>query len=165
MHVTQIELLQQMPIFGGLPAEALELLLEGAPSVSVRAQDFFFREGDPAVSMFVLERGSVAVLRSWEGRELLLRRLGKGDCFGEMALLDLFPRSAAVRAEEDCRAIELSPAHLYRLFERDPVQFAMIQMNIAREMSRRLRETDDLLFRACMEGEAPHYSADNLHTV
>ena len=79
MLKTQIELLQQMPIFGGLPAEALELLLEGAPSVSVRAQDFFFREGDPAVSMFVLERGSVAVLRSWEGRELLLRRLGKGD--------------------------------------------------------------------------------------
>ena len=150
MHVTQIELLQQMPIFGGLPAEALELLLEGAPSVSVRAQDFFFREGDPAVSMFVLERGSVAVLRSWEGRELLLRRLGKGDCFGEMALLDLFPRSAAVRAEEDCRAIELTPAHLYRLFERDPVQFAMIQMNIGREVSRRLRVADEQLFRVRM---------------
>ena len=155
MHTKQIELLQQMPIFGGLPAEALELLLENARSVTVPAQAFFFREGDPAVSMFVLERGSVAVLRSWHGRELLLRLLGQGDCFGEMALLDLYPRSAAVRAEEDCRAIELTPAHLYRLFERDAAQFAMIQMNIAREMSRRLRVTDDLLFRARMEGAAP----------
>lgn len=155
MLTQQIELLQQMPIFGGLPAEALELLLEGAPTVSVGAQAFFFREGDPAVSMFVLERGSVAVLRGWRGRETLLRRLGKGDCFGEMALLDLFPRSASVLAEQDCSAIELTPAHLYRLFERDPAQFAMIQMNIAREMSRRLRVTDDLLFRARMEGLKP----------
>ena len=165
MLATQIELLQQMPIFGGLPAEALELLLEGAPSVTVGARAFFFREGDPAVSMFVLERGSVAVLRNWRGREMLLRRLGKGDCFGEMALLDLFPRSAAVRAEEDCSAIELTPAHLYRLFERDPAQFAMIQMNVAREMSRRLRFTDDLLFRARMESDAPHDAADNLRSI
>jgi CRP/FNR family transcriptional regulator, cyclic AMP receptor protein len=141
-----------MPIFGGLAAEALEVLLEQAGTVSKPAQAFFFREGDPAVSMFVLERGSVSVLRHWKGRELVLRQLGKGDCFGEMALLDLFPRSAAVRADEDCRAIELTPAHLYRLFERDPAPFAMIQMNIAREMSRRLRHTDDLLFRARMEG-------------
>ena len=152
MHTQQIELLQQMPIFGGLAAEALEVLLEQAGTVSMPAQAFFFREGDPAVSMFVLERGSVSVLRHWKGRELVLRQLGKGDCFGEMALLDLFPRSAAVRADEDCRAIELTPAHLYRLFERDPAPFAMIQMNIAREMSRRLRHTDDLLFRARMEG-------------
>ncbi len=160
MHTTQIQLLQQMPIFGGLPAEALEVLLEGALAVEVRAHAYFFREGDPAVSMFVLERGRVTVLRNWQGRELVLRQLGKGDCFGEMALLDLFPRSAAVRAEEDCSAIELTPAHLYRLYEREPGQFAMIQMNIAREMSRRLRETDDLLFRARMEGGP----AINLHT-
>jgi CRP-like cAMP-binding protein len=70
-----------------------------------------------------------------------------------MALLDLCPRSASVRAVEDCSAIELSSANLYRLFERDVEQFALIQMNIGREMSRRLRITDDLLFRASM-GEA-----------
>ena len=161
MHTKHIELLQQMPIFGGLPAEALDLLLEDARSVTMPAQDYFFREGDPAVSMFVLERGSVSVLKSWQGRELLLRRLGKGDCFGEMALLDLFPRSAAVRAEEECSAIELTPGHLYRLYERDPARFAMIQMNMAREMSRRLRETNDLLFRVQMETQA---EADKLRS-
>jgi CRP/FNR family cyclic AMP-dependent transcriptional regulator len=83
----------------------------------------------------------------------VLRRLEQGDCFGEMALLDLFPRSASVRADEDCSAIEISSANLMRLFERDVEQFALIQMNIAREMSRRLRVTGDLLFRARM-GEA-----------
>ncbi len=151
MHTARIELLQQMPIFGGLRAEALAILLDHAVTVHVPAQAFFFREGDPAVSMFVLERGRVAVLRSWKGRELVLSRFEQGDCFGEMALLDLFPRSASVRAEADCTAIELTPAHLYQLYERDAAQFAMVQMNIAREISRRLRETDDLLFRTRME--------------
>jgi CRP-like cAMP-binding protein len=100
--------------------------------------------------MFVLEAGKVTVSKSWQSHELLIGPLGQGDCFGEMALLDLCPRSASVRADEDCSAIELSSSNLYRLFERDVEQFALIQMNIAREMSRRLRITDDLLFRARM---------------
>ena len=154
MQAMRIELLQQMPIFGAIPEAALEFLLAPAPLVRVAAGGFFFREGDPAQCMFVLESGRVSIVKSWAGRELLLRELGKGDCFGEMALLDLFPRSAGVRAEDDCVAIELTPENLYRLFERDAEQFATIQMNIAREMSRRLRETDELLFRARM-GEMP----------
>jgi CRP-like cAMP-binding protein len=64
-----------------------------------------------------------------------------------MALLDLFPRSASVRAVDDCRAIEIGSAALYRLFEHDAEQFALIQMNIAREVCRRLRATDERLFQ------------------
>lgn len=154
MLAQRIELMQQMPVFGAIDAQAIEFLLGSAPVVQVKAGDFFFREGDPASSMFVLETGHVTVSKSWQGFELLLRRLDEGDCFGEMALLDLFPRSATVRADADCRAIEVSAANLYRLFEHDPEQFALVQMNIAREMSRRLRVTDDLLFRARM-GEVP----------
>lgn len=150
MLQARIELLQQMPIFGAVDAETLEFLLAPAPVVEVRAGSFFFHEGDPAHAMFVLETGDVTISKHWRGHELLLRRLGPGDCFGEMALLDLFPRSASVRADADCRAIELSAANLYRLFDRDPAQFAVIQMNIGRELSRRLRVTDDLLFRTRM---------------
>lgn len=153
MQAMRMELLQQMPIFGGIEEWALQYLLEPVRSISVAAGGHFFRERDPADCMYVLESGRVAILKDWAGRELLLRELGVGDCFGEMALLDLFPRSASVRALDDCRAMALSPDHLYRLFERDPAQFAMIQMNIGREMSRRLRDSDEQLFRATM-GEA-----------
>lgn len=150
MHTVRIELLQQMPIFGAISEEALAFLLEPATEVRVAAGAYFFREGDLAQSMYVLESGRVAILKSWGGEELLLRELGQGDCIGEMALLDLFPRSASVKVLEDCTAIELSAAHLMRLYEHDLEQFALIQMNMAREMSRRLRITDDLLFRIRM---------------
>lgn len=154
MAAARIELMQQMPIFGAIGAETVEFLLAAAPVVEVPRGGYFFREGEPGRGMFVLEAGSVIVSKSWKSHELLLRRLLQGDCFGEMALLDLSPRSASVRADADCVAIELSSANLYRLFERDVEQFALIQMNIAREMSRRLRITDDRLFRASM-GELP----------
>ena len=154
MHSVRIELLQQMPIFGAISEEALAFLLEPAAEVRFAAGAWLFREGDPAQSMYVLESGRVAILKSWGGRDLLVRELGQGDCIGEMALLDLFPRSASVQAVEDCVAIELTAAHLMRLYEHDLEQFALIQMNLAREMSRRLRLTDDLLFRSRM-GEPP----------
>lgn len=155
MDRARIRLLQQMPIFGAIDDDALQFLLDPVPSVAVSKGDFFFRERDPADGMYVLESGSVSVLKEWGGRELLLHRLEAGDCFGEMALLDLFPRSASVRAEADCRAIALTPAHLYRLYEHDAQPFALIQMNIAREMSRRLRDADEQLFRATMGEKRP----------
>jgi CRP/FNR family transcriptional regulator, cyclic AMP receptor protein len=153
MHTMRMELLQQMPIFGAIEDDALRFLLEPVPSITVPAGQFFFRERDPADCMYVLESGRVAVMKDWAGREMLLRHLDPGDCFGEMALLDLFPRSASVRAVDECRAMALTSGHLYRLFEHDAEQFALIQMNIGREMSRRLRDADEQLFRATMGAE------------
>jgi CRP/FNR family cyclic AMP-dependent transcriptional regulator len=149
----QIERLQHTPIFGALRADTLEFLLAGTKRVEVGAGAYFFREGEPAEGMFVLESGRVVVLKGWQGAELAMRELDPGDCFGEMALLDLHPRSASIRALADCSARALGPAALLDLFERDAEQFALIQMNIGREICRRLRLTDDMLFRARM-GEA-----------
>lgn len=75
----------------------------------------------------------------------MLRELGPGDCFGEMAMIDFAPRSASVQALAPCRAFALSIARLHRLYEQDLEQFALIQMNLSRELSRRLRVTMDRL--------------------
>lgn len=158
MPAVRVALLQQMPIFGAIREDALLFLLEQSREVRIGAGEYFFRERDPADCMYVLEIGAVAVLKQWQGQEMLVRRFGPGDCFGELAMLDLFPRSASVRAEADCTAIELTPAQLLRLFERDPEQFALVQMNIGRELCRRMRETDEQMFRMRMGDQAPEDS-------
>ncbi len=150
MDSLHIERLQHTPIFGALRADALEFLLRQTRVVAVGAGAYFFREGEPARSMFVLEAGRAQVLKGWQGSELPMRELDAGDCFGEMALMDLFPRSASVRALADASAIELTPDDLLRLYEHDLEQFTLVQMNIGREVCRRLRATDELLFRARM---------------
>src|SRR5262252_5692565 len=150
MPERRIELLQRMPIFGGIREDILRFLLELCPVVSVRQNEFFFREKEAADSMYVLQAGRVAVLKEWQGEACLLRHLEKGDCFGEMALMDLLPRSASIRALEDCTAIQISAANLYRVYEKDLEQFTLIEMNMGREVCRRLRDADEQLFRDTM---------------
>ena len=111
----RLALLQTMPIFGALRDDALEVLLEGAPTLTRTRGEFYVREGDSAHSMYVIEHGAVEVLKRWEGREWSLHQLHAGDCFGEMALMDFFPRSASVRAVENTRAIEIATAALVEI--------------------------------------------------
>lgn len=155
MPDSRIQALQGMPIFGGLRSDVLEALVVDARRVDMPKDGFFFHQDDAAHSLFVLEAGEVAVLRRWEGQHLALGHLREGDCFGEMALIDLFPRSASVQAVEACTALELSIASFQRLAETDIEQFALLQMNIARELSRRLRAADDRFFHACVYATRP----------
>lgn len=99
MPVTRVQLLQRMPVFGGVREDTLLCLLQQARLRRVPAGGFFFREGEQALFMYVLESGSVTVHKNWQERELVLGTLGQGDCFGEMALLDMSARSASVRAD------------------------------------------------------------------
>lgn len=151
MTPSRIQLLQAMPLFGGIRDEALEFLVQQAGSVTVPQGQFFFREGERGEAMYVLEEGEVAVVKAWEGRGYVLKRMSRGDSFGEMALVDLFPRSASVKATVDARAMELDGGLLLKLYERDLEQFTLIQMNVAREISRRLRVADERIFRAKMD--------------
>ena len=148
MQEARIELLQRMPIFGGIRTEILQFLLGLCPVVSVPTSEFFFREHDEGDSMFVLEMGKAAVLKTWRGQDYLLQTLNEGDCFGEIAVMDHCPRSASIRAVEDCSALRISAANLYQVYAQDLKQFALIQMNMGREVCRRLREANNRLFRA-----------------
>lgn len=150
MKEARIELLQHMPIFGGIRADILQFLLVMCPVVSVSENEFFFQEHEQGDAMFVLELGKVAVLKSWHGQDCLLQTLTVGDCFGEMALMDHCTRSASVRAVQDCTAIRISAANLYQVYAKDLKQFTLIQMNMGREVCRRLREADSRLFSAKM---------------
>lgn len=146
MQQTRIEALQRMPIFGGIRGDMLEFLVNAAEMTSVPGGQYFFREHDKATAMYVMESGEISILKYWNDQQYEIGRLGPGDCFGEMALIDLFPRSASVLAVQDCTAITLSTESVYRLYEKDLEQFALIQMNIGRELSRRLRIADVRLF-------------------
>lgn len=149
----QIRLLQAMPIFGGVSEEALRFLMALAREVKVPQEGYFYREGDPGSSVFVLETGKVVLMKCWQGKDRVLKPLVRGDSFGEVALIDLQPRNTSALAVEPSRAIELSTEDLYRLYKRHLDQFALIYMNMARQVCRRLREADTRAFAADMRSE------------
>jgi CRP-like cAMP-binding protein len=146
----QIRLLQAMPIFGGVSEQALTFLMQLAGEVDVPEGSYFYHEGDPAKSVFVLETGKVLLMKRWEGEDYVLKSLARGDSFGEVALIDLQPRNTSALALETSRAIELSTDDLYKLYKKYLDQFALIYMNMARQVCRRLREADARAFVADM---------------
>ena len=137
--------LQQMPLFDGLTESALGVLLGDSREIAVPAGAFFFREGEPGESLYVLDAGEVELTKTTQTGPVVLARLQAGDCFGEMAVIDLSPRSASAQALLATRALELSMNGLHALYQQDVEQFALVQMNMARELSRRLRKLGDRL--------------------
>jgi CRP-like cAMP-binding protein len=61
-----------------------------------------------------------------------------------MEVLDMMASAATVRALESVEAASLSNAALYEIYRQDVKTFAIIVMNLARDMSRRLRNMDDM---------------------
>ena len=158
----RINLLADMPAFGGLNSATLELVAALAQPVAVPAGEHFFREGDVTQAMYVLQAGKVEIYKTWQSKSKVLRTMEAGDCFGEMALIDLFPRSASALAVEPCEALEITPPILHEIYQHDLEQFTMLQMNMGRELSRRLRRIDELLFGVLMGDSLPATTFDEL---
>lgn len=146
-------LLRDVAIFGGLNEETLRFVLARAARLEVNAGDYFMREGEMGKSFFVLERGSVEVVKASGDDVVALCQFGPGAVFGEMSLLAVRPRSASIFALESCVALEVSNSSLFELYEANSAQFAMLVMNLGREVARRLWETNQRLFEVTRGGD------------
>jgi CRP-like cAMP-binding protein len=140
------EFLAQIPIFSGLPDEALERIRRAARVVPVASGSQLIGEGERAVNMFVVCAGELEICkRGVNGSEFCLAVLRRGDCVGEMSLIDIQPRSATVRALGDAVVWTLDHAEVARLYQSSLEVYTLLVLNIAREISRRLRRADEVL--------------------
>lgn len=138
--------LREIGIFGGLDDAVLEGFVRRLPISSLSPGSAVFREGDQGRELFVVLGGEMEVLKKSKGeREARVAVLGPGDWFGEMSILDVMPRSATVRVLAPSRVLRLSASDLDALYRRDIKSYAIIVLNVAREMSRRLRVADGIL--------------------
>lgn len=136
--------LKDIDLFKGLTREELSVLERGVLAIRYEAGETIFREGDPAQVFFALATGAVSVVRRLPGSEhgLRLASIGPGVVFGEMALLDQGKRSADVRADAPSLCYVLSMKRLEEISQTHPQIQLTILRNMAREMSNRLRRTN-----------------------
>jgi CRP-like cAMP-binding protein len=138
--------LRDVGLFGALSDDFLEHLVKTLDTFRVGPGESIFREGDPAREMYVVLDGEIEVLKkSRRGRETRVAILGPNDCFGEMSIIDMQPRSATVRALGPARLLRISTEEMDALYRHDLKSYTLIVLNIARDLSRRLRVTDGLL--------------------
>jgi CRP/FNR family transcriptional regulator, cyclic AMP receptor protein len=100
-------------------------------------------EGEPGRSMYIVHSGELVVSKLAEsGCVIRMTRLGPGDFFGEMTLIEMQNRSATVVAESPTVLYELTARNLYTYYKTDIYAYAMVMQNINRELCRRLRGAD-----------------------
>jgi CRP/FNR family transcriptional regulator, cyclic AMP receptor protein len=138
--------LRNIGLFGALSDDVLDYLATLLTVETPPAGATLFREGEDANAMFVVINGEVEVLKkSKRSVEARVAVLGPGDWFGEMSIVDIQPRSATVRALAPSRLLRVTSADLDALYRHDLRSYAIIILNLARELSRRLRVADGIL--------------------
>jgi CRP-like cAMP-binding protein len=143
------DLLQWLPtiaLFGGLEEASLRRVIDLMGVHQVQPDEAICRQGESGRAMFLVREGEVVVCRDLpDGRRIKMVRLGPGEFFGEMTLIDIQKRSATVVVEKPALLYSLGNRDLYALYQQDVSGYVMILQNLCRELSRRLRATNKKL--------------------
>jgi CRP/FNR family transcriptional regulator, cyclic AMP receptor protein len=132
------------PLFGGLSDASLDLLISMLVECRFDLGVSVVVEGEPGRSMYIVHSGELVVSKIAEsGRVIRVTRLGPGDFFGEMTLIEPQNRSATVVAETPTVLYELTARNLYAYYKADIHAYVMVMQNINRELCRRLRRADN----------------------
>ena len=137
-------------LFSGLAPNEFDRVRSVAREISFAPNQQIFKEGDPGDGIYIVKYGLVqisAVLNV--GERVVLTRLGSGELFGEMAVLDQNPRSATAMAEQQTEVYFISRDELLQLLECIPKLSACF----VREISRRLRDFNGQYIREVLQAE------------
>ena len=127
----KVDRLAHVPLFAGLSKRDLEFLASRIDEVQLKPGQTVIREGQPTESFFVLKSGSVQVTRGGKP----VARLGPGEFFGEIGMLDRGPASATVVTDGPVDAMVLSHAQF-----RDAIKGNdSLAMQVIAAMAERLR--------------------------
>ena len=134
--------LRSVPLFQRLGDREVAELFHLLTVRTIPAGTPLFQRDDPGDAMFFIERGHIRIsVKDTDGHDTILAEMGKGDFFGEMAMLDGQTRSADATATEETRLAVLAREDFRAFIRRKPE----IALGLLTAMTQRLRRTDNLL--------------------
>ncbi len=133
LHRHSAALLKEMPLFAGLSHRHIRRLAGLAEQIRFGAGRTVVRNGTRGTAFYVIVEGKAKVTTGYSNRALA--RLGPGDFFGELALLDGGPRTASVVAETPLVTIRIGRVAFRKMLTSEPD----VSLKILEELSRRLR--------------------------
>lgn len=139
---TAQQLLSQSQLFSAMSQEEIAELLHSVTRKRVLPGELIFRYGELGEELFVVASGCIELsVKDTTGERIPLTRLGPGELFGELSVLDHGPRSATAEATEGSVLLVLSRQHLSQFLTSHPGA----AMELIGVLSHRLRSTDRLL--------------------
>jgi putative nucleotidyltransferase with HDIG domain len=141
--------LKDIPLFSTLPEDEYQVLSEAMTCIDVEPDTVLIRENDYGTDFYIILEGSLDVIKSMGIHgDRLLKTLTMGDFIGEMSLLNPDGlRTATVITRTRARLVQMNHVDFKSLLERQPE----LALRITRELSNRLRETDNATIDALKE--------------
>jgi CRP-like cAMP-binding protein len=140
----RLEILAKVPLFTPMKRRELNNIAEMAEELLYEPGETIITEGERDGRLFVILEGEVEVVKGkGRGNERLLRRLGAGSYFGEMAVLGDAVRTANVVAVDRARLLSLRDFNLRQAMERHPY----IAIELLQVMSRRMQQIEERLLK------------------
>ena len=121
--------------------EQIERILPLMKQENFGPDELIITEGKPNDKIFFLIEGQVSVNKG----DVVIYRFGEGEAFGEMEVLDVMPAAATIKSITPVTMMSISNKTLREIYKIDIKAFSLIIMNLARDLSRRLRRMDEKL--------------------
>lgn len=134
-HDRRTELLAGCPLFKGIDQAGLAALADLATSVDFAGGHVIARQGEIGTGFFVVIEGMVRVVRDGA----VVARLGPGEFFGELSVLDRMPRNATVAAEGPTSCLALASWDFEKILLDQPA----LTLTILRGVAARLRDVTE----------------------
>lgn len=131
--------LLRIHLFDGLKGDECLKLYEVATQHRLGQNVTVITEGEIGDGFFVIIKGAVRVTKKIDGMERLLAHLGNMDIFGEMSMLEGYPRCATVTTTEPTDLLEFKMKDMEMVFEKYPNIAKHVFWNLSRRLSSKLR--------------------------
>jgi signal transduction histidine kinase len=142
--------LESVALFQGLNPDERQGLRRIAQERRFVTGQEIFREGEPGDGVYVIREGLVEIAHFVDLKEhRVFSRLGPGEIFGEMAVIENLPRSATAIAVRDAQVSFIPRDEMLGLLKRSPG----LAFNLLQEVSRRLRDFNELHLREVIQAE------------
>ena len=140
-----LPILSDIAIWGGVSDQQRYKIFKQLETGIFKQGEYIFQKGEEPSHIYIVKKGKIGLHISAKGVNLEKKTLAVGECFGVASLMAMRKHTATAIALEDSEVMVLSRQAVLQLQQEDIELFALLMMNIARELARRLTLTDDIL--------------------
>lgn len=140
-------ILSRISVWGGMTGEQQEKIFKRLEVGMFKKGEYIFQKGDQPTHVYIVKNGKIDLMASDQNVSIRKETIVTGGSFGIASLMAMQPHMATAIAVEDSEIMVLSRQALLGLAHDDIHLFALLMMNIAREIARRLKLTDEILLQ------------------
>ncbi|MCL2128146.1 MAG: cyclic nucleotide-binding domain-containing protein [Treponema sp.] len=133
--------LQKYSMFGGLMTDQIDKIIPLMVHEEFYPGQDIIVEGTPNDKILFIVEGRVSIIKNGK----TIYDLAEGNTFGEMEVLDVMPSAATIRAVNSVKTMSISNRSLRKIYRDDIKSFSTLLMNLARDLSRRLRVANEIM--------------------